>query len=80
MAIVVHASRPEMLRRMIYPFGGFALLRYRVVAVVVELRWLGGNVPGRSIQWRSGPKMFRSPTLDPEDIDYFYSELLYLKW
>jgi hypothetical protein len=79
-AIVVHASRPEMLRRMIHPFVGFALLRYRVVAVVVELRWLDGKIPGASIPWRLGSKMLRSPTLGPEDIDYFYSELLYLNW
>ena len=79
-AIVVHASRPEMLRRMIHPLGGFALLRYRVVAVLVELRWLDGKVPAGSIQRRLPPKMYRSPTLDPQDIDYFYSELLYLPW
>ena len=79
-AIVVHASRPETLRRMIHPFGGFALLRHHVVAVVVELRWLNGKIPGGSIQRRLHPKMFRSPTLRPEDIDYFYSELLYLNW
>jgi len=79
-AIVVHASRPEMLRRMIHPFGGFALLRHRVVAVVVELRWLDGKVPFGSVQRRVRPKMFRSPTLGPEDIDYFYSELLYIQW
>jgi hypothetical protein len=79
-AIVVHASRPEMLRRMIHPFVGFGLLRHRVVAVVVELRWLDGKIPGGSIQRRLHPKMFRSPTLGPKDIDYFYSELLYLTW
>jgi hypothetical protein len=79
-AIVVHASRPETLRRMIHPFAGFALLRHRVVAVVVELRWLDGKIPGGSIQRRLHPKMFRSPTLGPQDIDYLYSELLYLKW
>jgi hypothetical protein len=79
-AMVVHASHPETLRRMIRPFGGFALLRHRVVAVVVELRWLNGKVPGGSIHRRLHPKMFRSPTLGPEDLDYFYSELLYLNW
>lgn len=79
-AIVVHASRPEMLCRMIHPLGGFALLRYRVVAVLVELRWLDGKVPAGSIQRPVPPKMYRSPTLDPQDIDYFYSELLYLPW
>jgi hypothetical protein len=79
-AIVVHASRPDMLRRMIHPFVGFALLRQRVVAVAVELRWLDGKVPGGSIPWRLRPKMFRSPTLRPEQIDYFYSELLFLEW
>jgi hypothetical protein len=79
-AIVVHASRPTMLRRMIHPLGGFALLRYHVVAVLVELRWLDGKVPAGSIQRRLPPKMYRSPTLGPQDIDYFYSELLYLPW
>ena len=79
-AIVVHASRPDVLRRMIHPFVGFALLRYRVVAVVAELRWLDGKIPGGSIRRRLRPKMFRSPTLGPGDIDYFYSELLYLRW
>jgi hypothetical protein len=79
-AIVVHASRPELLRRMIHPFAGFALLRHRVVAVLVELRWLDGKVPAGSIRWRLPPKMLRSPTLGPHDVDYLYSELLYLPW
>ena len=79
-AIVVHASRPELLRRMIRPFAGFTLLRHRVVAALVELRWLGGDLPPGSIRSRLPPKMFRSPTLRPHDIDYFYSELLYLPW
>jgi hypothetical protein len=79
-AIVVHASRPEMLRRMIHPLGGFALLRQRALAVLVELRWLDGQVPRGAIPWRLPPKMYRSPTLDPRDIDYFYSELFYLQW
>jgi hypothetical protein len=79
-AIVLHASRPDMLRRMIRPLGGFALLRQRVVALLVELRWLDGQVPAGSIGSRLPPKMYRSPTLDPQDIDYFYSELLYLQW
>jgi len=79
-AIVVHASRPEMLRRMIRPFGGFALLRHRVVAIYVEPRWLAGRIPGGSVQSRLPRKMYRSPTLDPKDIDYFYSELYYLQW
>jgi hypothetical protein len=78
--IVVHASRPDVLRRMIHPFVGFALLRQRVVGVAVELRWLDGKVPVGSIPWRLKPKMFRSSTLRPEDIDYFYSELLFLEW
>jgi hypothetical protein len=78
--IVVYASRPELLRRMIRPFGGFVLLRQRAVAVLVELRWLDGQVPGGSIRSRLPPKMYRSPTLAPRDIDYFYSELLYLQW
>jgi hypothetical protein len=56
------------------------LLRHRVVAVAVELRWLNGKIPGGSIKRRLHPKMFRSPTLGPEDLDYFYSELLYLSW
>jgi hypothetical protein len=79
-AIVLHASRPEMLRSMIHPFGGFAFLRHRVVAVVVELRWLDGTVPGGSIPIRLPPKMLRSPTLGPGDVDYFYTELPYLNW
>jgi len=65
---------------MIHSFVGFALLRDRAVAVVAELRWLAGMVPGGSIRRRLRPKMFRSPTLGPGDIDYFYSELLYLRW
>jgi hypothetical protein len=79
-AIVLHASRPEVLRSKIHPFGGFALLRHRVVAVVVELRWLDGTVPGGSIPVRLPPKMIRSPTLGPGDVDYFYTELPYLNW
>jgi hypothetical protein len=77
-AIVLHASRPALLRRMIRSVAGFALLHHRVVAVCVELRWLGGAVPAGVVRRRLGPKMFRSATLGPDDIDYFYSELVYL--
>lgn len=79
-AIVVYASRPELLRRLIRPFGGFVLLRQGAVALLVELRWLGGRMPAGSFQSRLPPKMYRSPTLRPGDIDYFYSELFYLRW
>jgi hypothetical protein len=79
-AIVLHASRPEMLRRMIRSVAGFALLHHRVVALLVELRWLSGTAPAGLIPARLPPKMFRSPTLGPDDIDYFYSELFHLQW
>jgi len=79
-AVVLHASRPDVLRRMLRSVGGHALSHHRVVALLVELRWLGGTAPAGVLRRRLQPKMFRSATLGPGDIDYFYSELFYLQW
>jgi hypothetical protein len=79
-AVVLHASRPEMLRRMIRPLAGHALAHHRVVALLVVLRWLGGAAPAGAVRVRLKPKMYRSSTLEAHDIDYFYSELFHLQW
>ena len=79
-AVVLHASRPDVLRRMIRPVAGHTLAHHRVVALLVELRWLGGDAPAATVRIRLRPKMFRSSTLGTNDIDYFYSELFHLQW
>jgi hypothetical protein len=69
-----------MLRRMVRSVAGHTLARHRVVALLVELRWLDGTAPAGAVRVRLKPKMYRSSTLGAHDIDYFYSELFHLQW
>lgn len=79
-ASVLYASDPTMFRRLARPIARHLLLRYGVAGLLVEDRVAGGPAPG-GIRLRSPrPKMFRSTTLGPTDIDNLYSELVCVAW
>lgn len=79
-ASLLHVSDPELLRRHLRPFTRHLLLRHGALATLVEDR-LGVRRPRLS---RSAPptrkKLFRSPSLAPEQVDYLYSELVCVPW
>jgi hypothetical protein len=79
-ATVLHVSNPDLFRRMSGPFARHLLLRHRVAAALLE-RAVTDHRPRLSLAVGTPRrKMFRSPTLEPAQIDYLYSELVCLSW
>ncbi|MBC2931412.1 hypothetical protein [Nocardioides sp. zg-1228] len=77
---ILHVSNPDLFRTAAGQVAGHLLTRHRIPMTLVEHRVAGGSVRhGRQLA-RPRPKMFRSPTLAPEHIDYLYSELTCLAW
>jgi hypothetical protein len=79
-ASVLHVSDPELFHAMLRPLAGYLLLRHGALAMLAELRVVGRR-PAASVDLATPrPKMYRSSTLRPTDVDYFYSELVSLRW
>ena len=79
-ASILHVSNPEVFRRFARQLGTFLLTRHGAAATLIELRVAGGKPTGAVTLSRSRPKMFKSPYLQADDIDYLYSELACLAW
>jgi hypothetical protein len=79
-ASILHVSNPELFRRFARHLGTHLLTRHGAAATLIELRVAGGKPTGSVTLSRSRPKMFKSPHLQAEDIDYLYSELACLAW
>lgn len=80
-ATVLYASSPELLIELMRPLGRHLLLRHRAAATLLERAVVAGR-PRLSFQVADNPhvKMFKSPTLDADQIDYLYSELECVSW
>jgi hypothetical protein len=79
-AAILHVGHPELLRRAIGPLTRHLLLRHGVLATLAELRIVGYR-PRLSFMIRAPrPKMYRSPSLGPAQIDDLYSELVCVPW
>ena len=78
-AAILHVSNPELVHRGIIPLTRHLLIRHRLLATVAELRLIGHRPP-LSLKVTSSPKMYRSDSLEPEQIDDLYSELVCLPW
>jgi hypothetical protein len=75
-ASLIHVSDPVLFRRLFRPFCAHLLLKHGIPVTLVELR-VAGHRPRGSAPVRSPRrKMFRSDKLQPEQIDYLYSELV----
>jgi hypothetical protein len=79
-ASILYVSHPQRFREMARPLARHLLLRHGALATLVE-----GHVvehhPRLSYELRKPrPRMFRSPQLEPAQIDYLYSELVCMKW
>lgn len=79
-ASILYVSNPEMYRRYARRVAARLLTHHGVAATLVELRVAGGRPAGSIVLSRSRPKMFRSDSLGPDQIDYLYSELTCLEW
>lgn len=79
-ASLLHVSDPALLLEEWRAFTRHLLVRHRVAVTLSERRVTRGRPPGSVVLPRSRPKMFRSPSLGPDDIDYLYSELTNVAW
>jgi hypothetical protein len=78
-AAIVHVSNPELFHRAILPLTRHMLARHRLLATSAELRIIGYK-PSLSFKMAPPPKMYRSASLEPDQIDDMYSELVCLPY
>jgi hypothetical protein len=79
-ASILHVSNPELFRAMAGPLARHLLIRHRTPAMLID-RAVVEHRPRLSRTVDSPRrKMFRSPSLEPAQIDYLYSELVCLSW
>jgi hypothetical protein len=79
-AVILYASNPELLRAGIGRVRTRLLLRHGALATLAELRTIGSRPRLSVLVSTPRPKMFRSATLAPEQIDDLYSELACVPW
>ena len=79
-ASILYVGNKPLFQQMIRPLGGHLLLHHGALATLLENRVVGGAPRGAIALSRSRPKMFKSDTLTPDQIDYLYSELTCLEW
>ena len=78
-ARILHVSNPELFHRAMSPLTRHLLIRHRLLATMAELRFIGHRPP-LSLKVTSPPKMYRSDSLEPGQIDDLYSELVCVPW
>jgi hypothetical protein len=78
-ATILHVSDPALFRTMARPLARHLLLRHGIIASLADLRVVNHR-PRPSLLLRAHRrKMFRSP-LEPDQIDYLYSEFVCVAW
>lgn len=78
-AQILHVGNTDLFHRSLIPLTRHLLIRHRLVATLAELR-LVHHRPSLSVSYNVWPKMYRSTSLAPEEIDYLYSELVCVPW
>ena len=79
-AAIIYVSNPDLFRRTILPLTRHLLIHHGVLATLAELRIVRYR-PRPSLMLSSPrPKMYRSPRLEPAQIDDLYSELVCVPW
>lgn len=79
-ASVLHVSDLDVFRAHDAMVFRHLLVRHGAVATLAEKRVLGYIPPFSRVLSSPRPKMYRSATLGPDDIDYLYSELTCVAW
>lgn len=79
-ASLLHVSDPVLFHRRLRALGSHLLVRHGAAALLVERRLVGAEPRGGFRMVSPRKKMMLSPTLRPDQIDYFYSELVSLRW
>jgi hypothetical protein len=79
-ASLLHVSDPEVLGQGLRVLARHLLLRHGVLVLLVERRLVGARPWPSILQRRPRRKMVRSDRVDPERLDYLYSELACVAW
>jgi hypothetical protein len=79
LAVIIYVSNPGLLQLAITPLTRYLLVRRRLMATLAEIRVIK-HEPPLSFKLNSWPKMYRSASLKPEQIDDLYSELVCVPW
>ena len=78
-ALILHVSNPALFRRAIGSLTRHLLVRHRLLVTLADLPILGHR-PRLSLVRPGTPKMYRSASLEPGQIDCLYSELVCVPW
>jgi hypothetical protein len=78
-ATILHVGNPDVFRRALIPITRHLLLRHGLAATLAERRVVG-FLPALSFKLDGWPKMYRSASLEPTQIDDLYSELVCVPW
>jgi hypothetical protein len=74
---LTHVSNPRLLGETAVPVARYLLRRHGALALHADLRMLGEQPRYSSLRRMSyNTRMYRSTSLEPEQIDYLYSELM----
>jgi hypothetical protein len=79
LAAIVHVSNPELFHSAILLLTRHLLIRHRLLATQAELRIIRYR-PSMSFKMPPPTRMYRSASLEPDQIDYLYSEFLCIPW
>lgn len=79
-ASILYVSNPALFSSAGPVFFRHLLLRHGIPVTLAELRIVRQRPLRSRILKRSRPKMLRSPYLQPDQIDYLYSELTCVPW
>jgi hypothetical protein len=79
-ASILHVSNPQLFRAMTRPLARHLLLRHGAAATLIERAVIDHRPRLCRVVDSPRRKMFRSPSLEPAQIDYLYSELVCLSW
>jgi hypothetical protein len=74
-AVLLHVSNPDLFQRALLPLTRHLLVHHRLAATLGELRIIGQR-PRLSVKLNAWPKMYRTTSLEPGQIDDLYSELV----
>ena len=75
LAEILYVSNPGLFRRAMIPLTRYLLVRRRLLATLAELRIIKFR-PSLSFKLNAWPKMYRSATLNPGQIDDLYSAMV----
>ena len=79
-ASILHVSDPDLFRAMSGPLTRRLLVRHGAAVTLVERAVIDHRPRLCRVIESPRRKMFRSPSLEPAQIDYLYSELVCLSW